>query len=197
MSDPTTSQPTNTLPEKIVVTLRAGGVFFAAANVICVSILAWVYLSVKLEPKAWAVTGSARKAIVSDLVTWSGTVSAKDPILVKAYDTLKIGSDKVKDYLIANGIPDSEITLSAITTVRRYQQQIIPGAAVSPGSPPTAPTVITTDKVEMFTLTQSISISRAYFEKITLSVVLHSPGEAGDHTYELRMKDFVDLEKVR
>ncbi len=48
MSDPTTTKSSNTLPEKIVVTLRAGGVFFAIANVICVSILAWVYLSVKL-----------------------------------------------------------------------------------------------------------------------------------------------------
>ena len=43
----------------------AGGVFFAIANVICVSILASVYLSVKLEPKALAVTGSARKAIIN------------------------------------------------------------------------------------------------------------------------------------
>jgi hypothetical protein len=43
----------------------------------------------------------------------------------------------------------------------------------------------------------TFTASRAYFEKITLSVVLHSPREAGDHTYELRMKDFVDLEKVR
>ena len=39
--------------------------------------------------------------------------------------------------------------------------------------------------------------SRAYLEEITLSLVMHSSGEAGDHTYELRMKDFVDLEKVR
>ena len=43
----------------------------------------------------------------------------------------------------------------------------------------------------------TFTASRAYFEKITLSVVMHSPREAGDHTYELRMKDFVDLEKVR
>jgi uncharacterized protein len=168
MSDPTPNLPTNSLPEKIVVTLRAGGVFFAAANVICVSILAWVYLSVKLEPKALAVTGSARKAIVSDLVTWSGTVTAKDPNLVNAYDTLKIGSDKVKEYLIGNGIPEPEITLSAITTVRRYQQQIIPGAAASPGSPAPAPTIITTDKVEMFTLTQTISISSTNMKTVPM-----------------------------
>ena len=43
----------------------------------------------------------------------------------------------------------------------------------------------------------TFTASRAYFEKITLSVVMHSPQELGDHTYELRMKDFVDLEKVR
>ena len=43
----------------------------------------------------------------------------------------------------------------------------------------------------------TFTASRAYLEKTTLSVVLHSPREAGDHTYELRMEDFVDLEKVR
>jgi hypothetical protein len=43
----------------------------------------------------------------------------------------------------------------------------------------------------------AFTASRAWFEKTTLSVVQHSPREAGDHTCELRMKDFVDLEKVR
>lgn len=157
-----------TLPEKIVVTLRAGGAFFAVANVICVSILAWAYLSVKLEPKALAVTGSARKAIVSDLVTWHGTVSVKDPNLVNAYDALKTAADKVKNYLLTNGIPESEITLSAISTARRYRQEIIHAAPASPGANPPAPTIITTDKVEMFTLTQTISISSTDMKKVPL-----------------------------
>jgi hypothetical protein len=43
----------------------------------------------------------------------------------------------------------------------------------------------------------TFSASRAYFEQITLSVVMRDAREAGDHTYELRMKDLVDLEKVR
>ena len=43
----------------------------------------------------------------------------------------------------------------------------------------------------------TFTASRAYLEKTTLSVVLRDPREAGDHTYELRMKDFVDLEKIR
>jgi hypothetical protein len=43
----------------------------------------------------------------------------------------------------------------------------------------------------------TLTASRAYLAKTTLSVVMRDPREAGDHTYELRMKAFVDLEKLR
>jgi hypothetical protein len=154
------------LPEKLVVTLRAGGVFFALANVVCVAIIAWSYMAVKLEPKTLSVTGSGRKAIVSDLVTWSGTLTAHDPELVKAYDVLKVNSEKVKAFLIANGIPEAEITFSAITTGRRYKQEILPSPASVAGAPVPPPTVITTEKVEMYTLTQSISVSSSDMTKV-------------------------------
>jgi hypothetical protein len=154
------------LPPKLVVTLRAGGALFAIANVVCVAILAWTYLSVKLQPKTLAVTGSARKAIVSDLVTWTGTITAKDENLVKAYDALKIGSDKVKAFLITNGIPETNITLSAITTTRRYHQEIIPAAPAAPGASAAPATVITTDRIESYTLTQSVSISSTDMQRV-------------------------------
>lgn len=154
------------LPEKLVVTLRAGGVFFALANVICVAILAWTYLSVKLEPKTLSVTGSARKAIISDRVTWTGTICAKDANLVKAYDTLKGAADKVHAFLVANGIPASEITLSAITTSRRYHQEVVRAAGQNDGEAKDKPVVITTDKIESYTLSQSIAISSADMQKV-------------------------------
>lgn len=147
------------LPEKIVVTLRAGGGFFALANVVCVAIFAWAYLSVKLEPKTLAVTGSARKAIVSDLVTWAGVITAHDPDLVKAYDTLNVSAGKVRAFLVASGIPESNITSSAISTSRRFKQEILAVPPAAPGAQPPPPTIITTEKVEMYTLTQTISIS--------------------------------------
>lgn len=155
----------STLPAKIVVTLRAGGVFFAIANVVCVAILAWSYVSVKMEPKTLSVTGSARKAIVSDLVTWSGSITARDEELVNAYDALKKEADKVKAFLAASGIPESEITWSAIATARHYKKEIVhaPSAA---GVPPAPVTVITTEKVETYTLTQSISISSSDMTKV-------------------------------
>lgn len=150
-------------PNKLVVTLKAGGYFFALANVVCVAILAWAYVSVKLEPKTLAVTGSARKAIVSDLVTWCGTVTATDADLVKAYDTVKNEADKVKAFVVAAGIPESDVTLSSVTTIRNYRKEVINPPAGSQGG---SPTVITTDKVETYTLTQMISVSSASMDKV-------------------------------
>jgi hypothetical protein len=149
-----------TLPGKVIVTLKAGGVFFALANVACVALIVWGYLAVKLEPKTLQVTGSARKAIVSDRVVWHGFVSAKDPVLGTAYEQLKSQMDKVKAYLVSKGVGEGDITLSAIETSRRYEQK-----AALPQSPfPSelkeriAPVLVTTDKVEMYTLSQTVKV---------------------------------------
>jgi hypothetical protein len=167
MSDKPESRETRPgLPGKLIVTLRAGGAFFALANIVCVAILAWVYLTVKLEPKTLGVTGSARKAIVSDRVTWSGTITTKATNLVAAYDALKAAADKAREFLLTNGIADSEITLSSIATTRRFHQEILPAAPTTPGAVAPTPTVVTTDKVDTYTLTQSISISSTNMERV-------------------------------
>jgi len=168
-SKSTTSKPER--PNSVIVTLKAGGVFFAIANVICVSILVWAYMTVKFEPKTLSVTGSARKAITSDLVTWSGVLTVKDPELVKAYDLLKTHSDRVKAYLVAHGIPETEIKLNAITTGRRYEQKLLlppaaPASAATTALAPPAPVLVATDKVEMYTLTQSISVESHDMQKL-------------------------------
>ena len=170
MSDTKDSSPT--LPGKVVITLRAGGVFFAIANVICVAILVWAYMEVKFEPKTLAVTGSARKAIVSDMVTWTGTITAKDENLVKAYDVLKVSADKVNAFLLASGIPQADITLSAVNTARRFHQELLAGAPASDEEDAkparrAAPTIITTEKVDMYTLTQFITVSSADMKRVS------------------------------
>jgi hypothetical protein len=65
-------------PNRLIVSLQVGGVFFALANVICVALLVYAYLAVKLEPKTLDVKGSAKKAIVSDTISWYGTYSTRD-----------------------------------------------------------------------------------------------------------------------
>jgi uncharacterized protein len=106
------------LPARVIVSLRAGAVL-AVANVVCVIIFSWAWTKVRSEPKTIQVTGSARKAIVSDLIDWTAKVSAIDPDLTKAYDALKTASDKALAYLRAQGIGDSQIKVSSISTSKR------------------------------------------------------------------------------
>jgi hypothetical protein len=142
-------------PDKVVVSLRAGGAFFAMANIICVGLLVWAYLQVKIEPKTLAVTGSARKAIVSDRITWSCEVTAKDPDLTTAYETINASATRVKEFLVARGIRSSDITLTAIDTSRRYRREVLEGTGGDRNHPPT---IVMTDHVEMYTLTQYVYV---------------------------------------
>lgn len=146
-------------PSKVIVSLKAGGIFFAIANVVCVALIVWGYLAVKIEPKTIQVTGSARKAITSDLVTWSATVTVKAPELLAAYEQLKANSDKVRAYLFAHGVSEAEVKFSAISTTRRFAQKFIsPSTQSSDDEKAAKPVLVTTDHVEMYTLTQGISV---------------------------------------
>src|SRR6267142_7146811 len=87
------------LPRRLIVSLQMGGGFFALANIICVGILGYVYLAVKHEPRTLEVKGAAKKAIVSDTVAWAGTITARDPNLVKAYDKLKADGERVAEFI--------------------------------------------------------------------------------------------------
>jgi hypothetical protein len=151
-----------TKPGRMIVSLQVGGFFFALANVICVAILAWTYLSVKLEPKTLEVKGSAKKAIVSDLVTWSGTITAKDADLTKAYDKLKADADKVAAFLKANGILEKDVTFSQIATgkifVKREVKRVRDGEE--------SVEFVDTDDVKAWILTQSIRIESADMKKV-------------------------------
>ncbi len=159
------------LPQRIIVSLKAGGVFFAIANVICVGLIAYAYMSVRNQPKTIDVKGSAKRAIVSDLVSWSCQITARDPDLVKAYDKLKADADKVAAFLKEAGIPQQETRFAAISTNNIFAREVIVGGKARPlggeisGDAPAGgaqgsgnPVVVQTSKVEMYVLTQTISV---------------------------------------
>ncbi len=168
-------------PGRMIVSLQVGGVFFALANVICVAILAWAYLSVKLEPKTIEVKGSAKKGIESDLITWSATITAKDSDLPKAYDKLKGDADKVGAFLKAAGIPEGEITFSQITTSKRYEKKEITPPSSGGITPP--PQLVETDKVESYTLTQTVTVESHDMKRVpevAAECDVVDQGECGD-----------------
>ena len=162
---------------RMIVSLQIGGFFFAMANIICVAILAWTYLSVKLEPKTIEVKGSAKKAITSDLISWSGSITARDADLVKAYDKLKSQADKVAAYLKANGIPEKEVTFSSISTEKIYAREVLPSGVNTTTNQDgnsndenrqvsNKPIIVTSHKIESYVLTQVVTIESHDMDRV-------------------------------
>jgi len=161
---------TNAKPNRMIVSLQVGGFFFALANVICVAILAWTYLSVKHEPRTLVVTGSAKKAITSDTISWTGTIITYDADLAKAYEKLKANADRAAEFIKQAGVPDAEVTFSSVRTRKIMQREFVPAFAPAGGIPagqqlPT-PETITTNKVELFALSQDITIESHSMDKV-------------------------------
>lgn len=146
-------------PSKMIVSLQVGGFFFALANVVCVAILAWAWLSVKLEPKTLSVTGSARKQIVSDRVTWSATITARDAQLTGAYEKLKADADRVAAFLKQAGIDAKEITFTQISTSKTFVKQAMTQPAINGVAQP--PHMIETEQVKTYILSQTVTITSA------------------------------------
>jgi hypothetical protein len=154
----------------MIVSLQVGGFFFALANVICVAILAWAWLSVRLEPKTLDVKGSAKKAITSDTISWTGTITTHDPDLVKAYDKLKADADRVAEFLKKGGVTEKEATFSSISTQKVMAKEIIPGVAppggLAAGAPLPPPEIVASNKVEFYVLTQYVTIESHDMPKV-------------------------------
>ncbi|HVX86915.1 MAG TPA: SIMPL domain-containing protein [Phycisphaerae bacterium] len=151
-------------PSRMIVSLQVGGIFFALANVICVAILAWAWLSVRLEPKTLNVTGSAHKDIDSDLITWSASYTAWGDTLPAAYDKLKADQDKVAAFLKQSGIPDGNITFSQISTSKTFVKREVPQPAINGVPQPSQ--WVDTDQVKMFSLTQTVKIESQDMKRV-------------------------------
>lgn len=97
------------------------GVFFAGVALAIGLVLAaviggWSFVRGKRGDQVITVTGSARKNIRSDLVIWKSSVSYQAVTLADAYRSLSESVPKVKAYLVSKGIPDNQITISAISS---------------------------------------------------------------------------------
>ena len=102
--------------------LLNGGVALAIGLVLSSVIFGWFYSNSKKGDEAITVTGSAKKRIKSDLVTWSAGVTYQAPQLSEAYKLLTDNVPRVKQYLISKGIAENQITISSISTTTLHKQ---------------------------------------------------------------------------
>jgi len=94
-----------------------GGSALAIGLIVSSMILSWAYTGSKKSEEAITVTGSAKKRIKSDLVVWNAGASVQGTQLADAYKQIAQQTPQVKKYLLDKGIPEDQITVSAISTI--------------------------------------------------------------------------------
>src|SRR5581483_3491481 len=124
----------------------------AIANIVCVLIFSWAWVHVRAEPKTIVVTGSAKKALRSDLIVWTAKVSATDEKLEGAYETLKQSMDKTVAYLGSRQIAADQITVGSIETHKHHQKDARGNDL---------------DKITGFELVQSVEVSSGNVERVS------------------------------
>ena len=98
------------------------GFALAVALVLSSIVGAWAYTHTKKNDQTVTVTGSARKRIKTDLVVWRAGVSYQATGLSEAYKALSDNIPRVKQYLLAKGVPEEQITISSISSTTLHEK---------------------------------------------------------------------------
>jgi uncharacterized protein len=86
------------------------------ALVLAASIGTYGMLKAKSAEQTLVVTGSARRRITSDKAIWRLDIARKDSTVAAAYQSLNSDVPKVRAFLKEQGVPETEIMLSSITS---------------------------------------------------------------------------------
>ena len=117
------------------------------------SVVTYGFIKTRTQANIITVTGSAKKQIKSDYVTWKGSFSRQSANLSDAYTKLQADLEKVKAYLSHEGITESDYTVSAVNTQVNYA--LLPNGYMS------------TSNVESYRLYQDIDLRSNDIERIT------------------------------
>lgn len=96
----------------VIIALIAG-----ISAIVCVSILSGSFAKYKkyASGNGITVTGSASCDFESDLIVWRGSFSAYGATPKSAYQSIKNDADVIKNYLLDNGISESELAFSSVS----------------------------------------------------------------------------------
>jgi uncharacterized protein len=114
-------------PRKVLALGFVGVLGLAAAAVWSTSIASNTWKSVRgrtAQERQIEVTGSAKKRIESDTISWTATVQATDMDRTAAYKKLRANVEATVAFLKAAGIKDDEISPSAASFEKMVHQEV-------------------------------------------------------------------------
>lgn len=97
----------------------------------------------KLQNQTIRVTGSASQKVTADKASWTINFRTKKPLLKEGYAKINSDSNKIKEFLIANGIEEGNIKFSSINSYETYKRM---------------PNGYSTNDVESYVVSQSVTV---------------------------------------
>ena len=91
-------------------------VLIAIAIVVAAWLLGGALVDFKRAGDTISVTGSAKRAIVSDLIIWRGELYSQQPTKQAAYDDVKRYAEKFEAFLKENNVPAEEYSFGSLNT---------------------------------------------------------------------------------
>ena len=98
------------------------GLLLAVGIIISTLVISNTVERVKTQNQRITVKGFAERTITSDIVVWSGQITARAPELVTAYENLQADLEQVLSYLGEQGVKSEEISVSSVTTTIQYKR---------------------------------------------------------------------------
>ncbi len=99
------------------------GFSIAAATVLSTVILSKTLIQMKrFSQEIISVTGSAEQNITSDYAVWRGEFWRRDPLMTSAFAAAKEDLKKVREYLIAKGVREADLSASQVSTSVLYKK---------------------------------------------------------------------------
>ena len=123
------------------------GIIIALSLVVCAKIIAS-----NVSNAGLAVTGTAFEIVTSDTAVWRIEITAANPVKTAAYNKLTADCPRVKEFLVKNGVNDSEIEVENLNS---YASNKINDK-----------TGYSTNEVYMYNFSQTFKITSSNVDKI-------------------------------
>lgn len=137
------------------------GLALSVALVLSSGVASWSFIHSKRLNQTIDVTGSAKKRIKSDYIIWRAAVTVESPSLADGYAKLSRDVEKTKTFLVAQGVPENQIVISAVVTtpIRPQPQRTYQGMNVE--------VTALSGKISGYSLKQTLEIRSTDIDKIS------------------------------
>ena len=129
------------------------GICIALGSILSTYILSGAVVEFqKLQNHTIRVTGSASQKVTSDSASWTINFRTRKPLLKEGYAKINADAQKIKDFLVNNGIEEKDIQFSSINSYENYKR---------------TPNGFSTNDIESYVVSQRVVVKSSDINKFS------------------------------